>query len=182
MKRLKKLWPLPILIICFGLVLFQKEEKKPVRVYVEVVGDLFHSGHVEFFKKARALGDTLIVGVQSDAVVRKSKRDPVLTLEDRLKVIASCRYVDEVIPNCPLGVTAEWLDQYKIDLVVHGDDFDEKKAKLQYGPAIDRNILRFVSYTKGISTSDIIGRIVDRYRKNPVSLQKKEFSDAPPPV
>ena len=53
------------------------------RVYVDIVGDLFHSGHVESLKKARALGDYLLVGVCADDVVGHNKRRPVLLMEER---------------------------------------------------------------------------------------------------
>ena len=71
------------------------------RVYVDIVGDLFHAGHVAFFQKARQFGDTLIVGVLADDVVEGYKRAPILTLEESVAVIKACRYVDEVIVAPP---------------------------------------------------------------------------------
>lgn len=162
---------LPLLAACAFLFW----PKKQTRVYVDVVGDLFHSGHVEFFKKAKEQGTYLIVGVLSDETVKAYKREPILNMQERVKVIASCRYVDEVIPNCPLGVTGELLEKHKIDLVVHGDDFDEAKAKAQYAPAIEKNMFRLVGYTEGISTTDIMDRILQRNKNSPLSLQKKDF-------
>ena len=155
--------------------IFSGEPKKQTRVYVDVVGDLFHSGHVEFFKKAKAMGDYLIVGVLSDETVESYKRRPVYHLDERAAVIAACRYVDEIVIDCPLGVTEELLDAYKIDLVVHGDDFDEKMAREQYGPALDRGIFKTVPYTKGISTSDLIERFIAQYETAPSSLRKKDY-------
>jgi len=149
-----------------------EEEKKPVIVYVDVVGDLFHSGHVEFFQKARALGDYLIVGVLSDAVVSSYKREPIMDENERARVISGCRYVDMVVEDCPLGVTDELLDKYDIDIVVHGDDFNEEEAREQYLPAIEREIFRLVPNTSGVSTSDIIDRISQRSGE---SLAKKDF-------
>ena len=46
------------------------------RVYVDMVGDLFHIGHINMFKQARELGDYLIVGVHSDKAVESYKRTP----------------------------------------------------------------------------------------------------------
>ncbi len=54
------------------------------RVYVDMVGDLFHAGHVALLRAARALGDELVVGVLSDADAAAYKRTPVMTLEERL--------------------------------------------------------------------------------------------------
>lgn len=163
------------LIVAIFAVCFYKQQTKQVRVYVDVVGDLFHSGHIEFFKKARAQGNYLIVGVLSDEMVRAYKREPVIPHDERVKIIAACRYVDEVVPNCPLGVTDELIKERKIDLVVHGDDFDEEHARAQYWPAIEKNIFKFVAYTEGISSTDVLENILQRYKDNPDRFHKKDF-------
>ena len=67
-----------------------------ILVYADMVADLFHHGHVEFLKKGTAMG-----GDYDGANV---KRQPILTVEERVAFIAGCRYVDEVIPNNPCGV------------------------------------------------------------------------------
>lgn len=149
--------------------------KKPVRVYVDVCADLFHSGHIEFFKKAKEQGDYLIVGVIPDATVESYKRKPILMHDERCKLVEACKYVDEVLPNCPLGITEEWIKKYDIDLVVHGDDFNMEMSKEQYQPAIDRGIFRLVSYTQGISTTELLERIISQHEKNPFAFQKKDF-------
>jgi len=138
-------------------------EQKLVRVYVDVVGDLCHSGHIEFFKKAKAFGNYLIVGVLADEVVEEYKRTPVLSLDERVKVIGACKYVDEVIVAPPLRLTEELVKKYQIDYVVHGDDFNKDLLEDQYGVALKLGIFRTVPYTKGVSTTDIIERIVSRY-------------------
>jgi len=79
------------------------------RVYVDLVGDLFHAGHVELLRQARALGDRLVVGVLSDDVVAQYKRRPITTLEERVAVVRACRYVDEVVPDAPDVVTMEFV-------------------------------------------------------------------------
>ena len=50
-----------------------------VRVYADMVADLFHHGHVLFLQRARSLGDYLIVGIHADDVVMSYKRRPILT-------------------------------------------------------------------------------------------------------
>ena len=103
------------------------------RVYVDIVGDLFHAGHIGFFKKAKELGDYLIVGVHSDEDVAKYKRTPILTMHERAEVIEACKYVDEIILYAPVGVTKELIVDNKIDLVLHGDDFNKDTLMDQYG-------------------------------------------------
>lgn len=67
------------------------------RVYVDMVGDLFHAGHVSLLREARRHGDWLVVGVLSDDTAASYKRRPVMTLDEMVAVIESCRYVDEVM-------------------------------------------------------------------------------------
>ncbi len=138
-------------------------EEKTVRVYVDIVGDLFHSGHVEFFKKAKSFGNYLIVGVLADDVVEEYKRRPVISLKDRANVIEACKYVDEVIVAPPLRLTEEMIDALKIDYVVHGDDFNKDLLEDQYGVALKKGIFRTVPYTPGISSTNIIQRIIKRH-------------------
>lgn len=152
----------------------QVPSKKIRRVYIDMVGDLFHVGHINAIKKAREFGDYLIVGVCGDEACTNYKRLPILNLEERVAAIAACRYVDEVIPNAPVAVTAELLDKYKIDVVVHGDDFDQEKMRKYYGVAMDRGILKIVPYTQGVSTSDIIRRVLSRADELSAQLAKKK--------
>ncbi|MFH0898530.1 MAG: adenylyltransferase/cytidyltransferase family protein [bacterium] len=140
----------------------KQSQKKPVRVYIDMVGDLFHVGHIQAIKKARVFGDYLIVGVCGDEECTSYKRLPILTLEERVAEVQACRYVDEVITDAPVAITDQFINKHKIDIVVHGDDFDQEKMRKYYGAAMDRGILRIVPYTKGISTSDIIRRILLR--------------------
>ncbi|MQG21126.1 MAG: adenylyltransferase/cytidyltransferase family protein [SAR202 cluster bacterium] len=130
-----------------------------MRVYVDMVADLFHYGHVGFLEKASTLGDYLIVGVHSDETVNSYKRKPVMRMDERIAVVQGCRFVDEVVPNAPLVVNRDWISKYQIDLVVHGDDFDSEMHHRLYGDPIEMGIFRTVPYTPGVSTTDIIERL-----------------------
>ena len=148
---------------CLVLVLLCVSYAHAARVYVDIVGDLFHAGHVEFLKNAKSFGDYLIVGVLADDVVQGYKREPVLTLEERAKVIEACKYVDQVIVAPPLRLTEEMVKELKIDYVVHGNDFNKELLQDQYGVALKLGIFRTVPYTPGVSTTNIIQRIVSRH-------------------
>ena len=139
-------------------------EQTPHRVYVDVVGDLFHFGHVRLFKRARQMGKMLVVGVHNDSTVASYKREPILTMQERKAVIESCKYVDEIVPHAPLVVTDAFLDRWKIDLVVRGDDQLPDVSRKSYGAAMERGIFRTVPYTESISTSEILRRIFQRGR------------------
>ena len=80
-----------------------------MRVYVDAVADLFHYGHVNFFQKARACGDFLLVGIHADKIVKSYKRLPILSMVERIAVVKGCRYVDEVIGDAPLAIDHRWI-------------------------------------------------------------------------
>jgi cytidyltransferase-like protein len=130
-----------------------------IRVYADMVGDLFHYGHVRFLERARKLGDVLVVGVHSDETVADYKRMPVMTMAERIQVIAACQFVDEVIPDAPFAVTREFIEEHDLDLVVHGDDLDEEALDLMYGDPRDLGILEIIPYANGISTTQIMERL-----------------------
>ena len=73
--------------------------------------------------------------------------------------VASCRYVNEVIPDAPLIVDLEWINKHNIHIVVHGDDFSEDLLQLFYKVPIEMSISHKAPYTPGISTTDIIKRL-----------------------
>jgi cytidyltransferase-like protein len=135
------------------------DQIKSIRIYASMVGDLFHYGHVEFLKQARALGTYLIVGMISDDVATTYKRQPILLQEERIKVMYGCKYIDEIIPNAPLTITQDFITQHAIDFVVHGDDFKKEQLFTYFSDAIAMNIMRVTSYIQGISTTQIIERI-----------------------
>ena len=56
-----------------------------------MTADLFHFGHVNFLKQASEIGDYLIVGIHSDETVQNYKRPPIITMKERIAVVASCR-------------------------------------------------------------------------------------------
>jgi len=127
-------------------------------VYVDIVGDLFHYGHVRFFKQALENGDRLIVGVMSDEECEKYKRKPILNIEERCESIRACKYVHLVIPNAPMPITKLFMERYNIDVVCHGDDMSKQDISHWYIEPIKQGKYVSTKYTKSISTSDIIKR------------------------
>ena len=129
-----------------------------IRVFADMTADLFHYGHVEFLKQARSLGDYLMVGVHGDDELEANKRRPVLTLEERVRSVEGCRWVDRVIPDAPWKFDPSWIAKHRIDLVVHGDDFSPEQEERCYAAPIRLGIYRTLPYTAGISTTEIIRR------------------------
>lgn len=155
-----------VLFLMLWVCALQAEEgaENQIRVYVDVVADLMHPGHVAFFKNAKEFGNYLIVGVHSDEDVDSYKRVPILNLEERVALVSSCRYVDEVYVGAPLRITEEFVKKMNIDVVVHGDDFNPDTRLEWYGVPIQLGIFKTVPYTKGVSTTEIIQRIKDRFK------------------
>jgi len=140
------------------------ERRKPVRIFMEGAFDLMHYGHMNAFRQGKAYGDVLIVGVNSSASIAVCKGPPVLSDDERVMAVKSCRFVDEVIRETPYVMTAEYLDwivkEYDIDFVVHGDDPCIVDGKDVYADAKARGIYRSIPRTEGVSTTDIVGRML----------------------
>ena len=131
------------------------------RVYIDMVADLFHVGHLNIIKKAKSLGDILLVGIHSDKDVQSYKRLPIINHADRVSLIESCKYVDLVIPNAPLIITKDFINKHEISLVVHGDDTGSVPIQQHLAPR-ELGIMKYLPYTSGVSTSDIITKIQTR--------------------
>lgn len=132
-------------------------------VYADVVCDLFHVGHVEFFRQARALGDRLIVGLVGDDDVRTYKPSPILSFAERLGVVRECRLVDRVLENpVPLTPSCAFLDSIGAEFLCHGDDMGENELRKYYADLMQHGRLRTVRYTPQISSRQIVERIVKR--------------------
>lgn len=93
--------------------------------------DLFHIGHVNLLKRARELGDRLIVGVSTDEfnLLEKGKTT-IVPFPHRVGVLESCRYVDMVIPELSWHQKADDIAKYEIDTFVIGDDWQGKFDEL----------------------------------------------------
>lgn len=113
----------------------------PVRVITFGTFDLFHVGHLNLLRRARALGDRLIVGVSSDELNHSKKAKlPVIPLADRMAIVAGVRYVDDVFVEDSLALKGQYIRQYAADVLVMGDDwrgrFDEFSSlcRVEYLP------------------------------------------------
>jgi len=133
--------------------------------YTDVVADLFHYGHLNYFKAIYDMkkeGDIFIVGVHNDEVTLSYKRTPVLTMEERIKVLEGCKYIDKIIPNSPITKTKEYIDLHKIDIIFTPSNRTDDEIKLMLEVPYKLGIIRRIPYTSSISTTDIIKRIKDR--------------------
>jgi len=134
-----------------------------IRVYVDMVADLFHVGHLNLLKKAKEEGDFLIVGIHSDETVKSYKRQPIIIEEQRYAIIKECRLVDKIIEDAPLIITDRFMKRHQIDIVVHGND-NNGRYKEQHKAPLEQGKMKYVNYTNGISTTKIISKILEKNR------------------
>lgn len=146
-------------------------EGKLVWVYAPGVCDLFHAGHVEFFRRARALGDRLIAGVPSETTIADYKPAPVMTHAERVAVVAACRYVDRVVADAPRHVTAEFLDSIGAAFAVHGDDITPAALEVSFPGLMAAGRMRLLPYTASVSSSQVIARIAERLRDGSLKVK-----------
>ena len=117
--------------------------------------DIFHVGHLNILKRAKKLGTKLIVGISSDELnMVKKNRKPIYNIKQRLEIISSIKYVDEVFVEESLEKKEDYIRFYNADILVMGDDwrnkFDNLPCKVLYLPR-----------TPSISTTQIIETIIN---------------------
>jgi cytidyltransferase-like protein len=135
-------------------------QDRPVRVFVAMVADLFHLGHVNYLREARGLGDHLTVGIVSDRRAASYKRRPILTYPERRPVIEACRYVDAVL-ELDEDVTDAFMQAHGFDIRAYAvaSEAEEQRYFATIWSRMDRSYFRRIDYTPGISTTDILERI-----------------------
>ena len=128
--------------------------------------DLLHAGHLRYLEKAKALGDLLVVGVNSDSSVQRLKgpERPILPLAERMEILSGLECVDYVIAfdeSTPL----ELISFLRPTLLVKGGDWTKETTvgrEVIEGLGGEVVILPFV---EGNSTTTIIQTILKRYAK-----------------
>lgn len=98
--------------------------------YTAGVFDLFHVGHVNLLRNAKAMCDRLIVGVTVDDLVSYKNKKAVIPFEERIEIVRSCRYVDLAVPQN----TMDKFDahrRYGFNIMFVGDDWYKTEKWLQ---------------------------------------------------
>jgi len=106
--------------------------KKRIIGYTAGVYDMFHIGHLNILRRAKAQCDYLIVGVSTDALVQKEKgKMPVIPYEERMEIVSSIRYVDQVVPQVDKNKLAAW-ERYQFDKMFVGSDWKGSPQWIEY--------------------------------------------------
>lgn len=142
---------------------------KITTVFTNGCFDLFHAGHVLFLNRCRALGDRLIVGLNSDDSVRRLKGStrPICTFAERSQVLLGCRYVDEVL-GFDDSTPCRLIQQLRPDIIVKGPGYSitnmpEATVVEEYGGRV------VLLDGPPISSTEIIGRILSNSGKRNVA-------------
>lgn len=141
---------------------------RPVRVYADGVFDMFHLGHMRVLQQAKtAFPDThLIVGVTGDTETHKRKGLTVMSGAERAESLRHCRWVDEVVEDCPWIINVAFLEQHQIDYVAHDDlPYGASEGDDIYAPIKQRGMFLVTQRTEGVSTTGIITKIVRDYEQ-----------------
>lgn len=113
--------------------------------------DLFHIGHLNLLRRAKDLGDYLIVAVSTDRFnwVEKHKKCQIPD-KDRMAIVEAIKYVDKVIPEDSWDQKIKDVQKYDVDVFVMGDDWKGKFDFLK-----DYCEVVYLPRTKGISSSSL---------------------------
>ena len=135
--------------------------KYSTHILIPMVADLFHYGHVAFLQKVREDNPdgVICIGLIPCSIVETYKRKPIMNFDERKKALESCKYVDSILELNQLELTEHFLLKNNIDLVIHAHNTDEHEKYSFFWKNIPYKFIRY-DYTKGISTTDVIERVI----------------------
>lgn len=119
--------------------------------------DLLHIGHINILERASRLGDRLVVGISSDQLNYKKKQIyPIMSEENRMKIIASLTFVNDVFLEESLEQKGDYITTHRADILVMGDDW---RGKFDHYNEICKVV--YLSRTPAVSTTEIRTKIQD---------------------
>lgn len=132
---------------------------------------MMHYGHANALRQAKSIGDQLVVGLIPDSEILRCKGPPVMNEEERHVLVEAVKWVDEVITGVPYDLNERFMQElftkHRIDYVLHGDDpclLPDGTDAYEHAKKLGR--FRMVKRTEGVSTTDIVGRMLMCTRGN----------------
>jgi glycerol-3-phosphate cytidylyltransferase len=142
--------------------------------------DLLHAGHAEMLEECKKVCDYLIVGLHSDPTLdRKNKNKPVQTMQERMTMLKSIKYVDEIVTYDTEADLVELLKTLPIDVRIIGADW---KGKEYTGKGLPIEIY-FNSRNHSLSTSELRNRVYEaelaKRQEQPHKEEEKQTQNTP---
>jgi len=137
--------------------------KKPgtIRIWVDGCFDMLHFGHTNAIRQAASLGAELFVGCHSDEEIIRYKGPPIMHAEERYEALRACKWVTFVVENYPYVTRLKDIERFDVDFVAHGDDISvDLNGRNSYQEIMDAGKFKVVKRTPGISTTDLVGRML----------------------
>ena len=139
----------------------RQRNAKATVVFTNGVFDLLHVGHTRYLKQARALGDVLVVGVNSDSSVRrlgKGDERPITSEGDRAELLSSLAFVNAVVifrEDTP----EQLIERLLPDILVKGADWEGRENPGQRFVEARGGCMKFIRFETGYSTTSLLDRI-----------------------
>ncbi|MCI6652059.1 MAG: adenylyltransferase/cytidyltransferase family protein [Ruminococcus sp.] len=142
---------------------------KKIIGYTTGVYDMFHIGHLNVLRNAKAKCDYLIVGVSTDELVQQEKnKTPVIPYDERKAIVEAIKYVDEVVPQNDKNKFGAW-EKYHFDKMFVGSDWKGtpqwNRFEEEFAP-VGVEIV-YLQHTDGISSTQLTGVIKDILDEHP---------------
>jgi glycerol-3-phosphate cytidylyltransferase len=134
--------------------------------YTAGVFDLFHIGHLNVLRNAKAMCDKLIVGVSTDELVQYKFKKAVIPFPERLEIVRSIRHVDVVVPQDDLDKFSAW-QKLRFNVIFVGDDWYQSDRWRELEKQFTEVGVRVVyfPYTKGTS-STLVNQVLAKLRES----------------
>lgn len=134
--------------------------------YTTGVFDLFHIGHLNLLRNAKAMCDKLVVGVTTDELVSYKNKKSVIPFEERMEIVRCCRYVDAVVPQENMDKYETW-QKLKFDVMFVGDDWYQSTKWEELDKKFNNVGVRIIyfPYTKGVS-STLLNEVLEKLRND----------------
>lgn len=134
--------------------------------YTTGVFDMFHIGHLNILRNAKAQCEYLIVGVSTDEVVQTYKhKTPIIPFKERMAIVEAIKYVDKVVPQTTMDKFAAW-EKIHFEAIFHGDDwrgsemYNEIEKKLN-SVGVDMVFLPHTDGTSSTMLKDVLKKFLE---------------------
>lgn len=139
-----------------------RQESRGIIGYTAGCFDMFHVGHLNILRRAREQCDYLIVGVNSDDLMKSYKgKKPIISHADRMEIVESVRYVDSVVSVEVLSKLAAYK-QHNYDIIFVGDDHkgEERWSELEEQLRLFNSKVVYLPYTDKVSSTQLRAAII----------------------